>query len=76
MTMQQIIARIPDDELAELDQLAHRKHISRAKAMRDAVRMYLDENSKSVNQEAFGLYKKAPVDGLQVQQALREEWGK
>ena len=73
MSMQQIIARIPEAELAALDLLAEKKHISRAKAMREAVRLYLERSSGTISQEAFGICK--GKDGLQQQIALRKEWG-
>lgn len=72
--MQQVIARIPESELTALDMLAERKHISRAKAMREAVRLYLEKSSNTVNKDAFGLLKKDAIDGLKLQQTIREEW--
>lgn len=67
------IVDIPDQNIAALDALCGREHISRAEAVRRAVADYLARH-RDESDAAFGLWKGRGRDGLSYQDALRDEW--
>lgn len=72
-----ILTEIPDDDVERLDALASRKKSSRAAAIRDAVKLYLVQNSDSRDwiERGFGYWAgRVDVgDPLEYQRALRED---
>lgn len=65
---------IPDGDILALDDLSAKRGASRAKVIRQAVREYLDRHPPADMEAAFGLWRDAPVDGLEYQDRLRSEW--
>lgn len=63
---------VPDDLLNDLDELSKIKKVSRAEIMRRALREYANNNAP--NNDGFGLWASATIDGLKLQEKLREEW--
>lgn len=68
------IVDIPDQNIKALDAVCGRENISRAEAVRRAVSDYLARH-KSGEDAAFGLWKGRGIDGLDYQDAMRDEWG-
>jgi predicted transcriptional regulator len=65
---------IPEEDIKALDDLARRRKEPRAKVIRRAVREHINKSRKPDISEFFGLWKDAPVDGLEFQQRIRTEW--
>ena len=68
------IIELPSDQLTALDALCARDGISRAEAVRRAVAEHLARERSARPDEAFGLWRRRPVDGVAYQQRLRGEW--
>ena len=68
------IIELPTDQLTALDALCARDGISRAEAVRRAVADHLARERSAEPGEAFGLWRRRPVDGLRYQERLRREW--
>ena len=75
--MTRILADIPEDDLEKLDALAARGKRSRAAAIRDAIRLYLVQNSDNNDWIARGAgYWKDRTDigdAVEYQRAMRED---
>jgi hypothetical protein len=72
------IIDIPPGQLQDLDNWAQRHNISRAEAVRRAVKDLLTRVASPAD-AGFGLWRQGQAipperDGLRLQQALREEW--
>ncbi|RMF73691.1 MAG: ribbon-helix-helix protein, CopG family [Alphaproteobacteria bacterium] len=68
------IVTIPEDLAARLDAVARRRGISRAEAIRHAIRIYLSSEAKE-QRSMFGAWRGRGIrDGLEWQRRLREEW--
>lgn len=72
------IIDLDDAQLQQLDAWAQREQVSRAEAVRRAVRQML-ERAKPAPGAGFGLWLQAgPLtperDGLAIQRSLRDEW--
>jgi metal-responsive CopG/Arc/MetJ family transcriptional regulator len=69
---------IPDDQLAELNQLAESQKVSRAALVREAIADLLASRRRRERQKAidaaFGLWAGMEEDGLAYQARLRSEW--
>jgi metal-responsive CopG/Arc/MetJ family transcriptional regulator len=65
---------IPDQDLAALDRLSARRRVSRAKVIRQAVSEFLTKSRGGEAEAAFGLWRDAPIDGLEYQDRARSEW--
>jgi len=68
---------IPDDQIAELTQLAEREKVSRAALVRKAISDLLESNRETKGdaiKAAFGLWADRDEDGLAYQERLRSEW--
>jgi metal-responsive CopG/Arc/MetJ family transcriptional regulator len=65
---------IPKQQLDALAEIGRRKGVSRAEVIRTAVDQYLGGTRKEAIEAAFGLWKDHPVDALEHQRRLREEW--
>jgi len=69
------IIDIPDQALKALDRLCKREQISRAEAIRRAVRLFLRQQLPSgVDNEVFGLWREREAQGRDYEDRLRNEW--
>jgi hypothetical protein len=72
------IVDIPDEELHELKEVSQREGISRAEAIRRAVRAYVCEKSTARRRElldaAFGSWPEMTEDSVDYVRRLRSEW--
>ena len=66
------IVDLPDPERAQLDALCRQRGLSRAEALRQALRLWLQQQNGN-HGEVFGLWRDRPEGSLELQQALREE---
>ena len=67
---------IPENQIADLGVLCHKKGLSRAEIIRRAIKSYLKQH-KPEKINAFGLWKNNSSeneDGLEYQNNLRNEW--
>lgn len=69
-----ILVDIPTEDLEQLNAVVKTQAISRAEFVRRAIASSLAPYQQAQNQEAFGLWLKRPVDGLEYQERMREEW--
>ena len=67
------IIDLPESERALLDAQCRQQGLSRAEAMRRALRLWLDQQTPQ-SASVFGLWRDRSGDALEQQQALREEW--
>jgi Arc/MetJ-type ribon-helix-helix transcriptional regulator len=67
------IVDLPEVERAQLDALCRQRGLSRAEALRQALRLWLEQQKPS-HGEVFGLWRDRPQSALELQQALRQEW--
>jgi len=68
---------IPDDQIAELAQIAEREKVSRAALVRRAIADLLASRRAKKDDAiaaAFGLWGDDGEDGLAYQERLRSEW--
>ena len=72
ITMRTIVD-LPDPERAQLDALCRQGGLSRAEAMRQALRLWLAQQ-QPVHSAVFGLWRDRTEDSVALQQALRAEW--
>jgi hypothetical protein len=68
------IIEIPQPQLDALDGLCRLEGISRAEAIRRAIARLVHETRPTTGNPAFGLWRNRPVDGLDYQRRLRDEW--
>lgn len=68
------IVDIPSKDIQALDILSEQEHVSRAAVIRKAIEAYLQTHAASDPKAAFGIWKKKPKDGLELQRRLRREW--
>ena len=64
---------LPDGELEQLNELSRARKTSRAHLIRLAVTGFLAQNRPGFD-EAFGIWKDRPEDGVAYQERLRREW--
>ena len=64
---------LPEAERAQLDALYRQRGLSRAEALRQALRLSLEQQKPS-NGEVFGMWRDRPEGSLELQQTLRQEW--
>ena len=69
------IVDLPEPERDQLDALCHQRGMSRAEALRQALRHWLAQQQPS-HSAVFGLWRDRPTDALELQHALRAEWSK
>jgi hypothetical protein len=67
------IVDLPEAERAQLDALCRQRGLSRAEALRQALRLWLEQQKPS-HGEVFGLWRDRPEGSLELQEALRQEW--
>jgi len=68
------IVELPEMQLEALSDLCRRDGISRAEAVRRAVAEMLARERVASPDQAFGLWRAKPVDGVAYQRQLRKEW--
>ena len=64
----------PADDLDLVNGVAKKLDISRAELVRRAISTYLEPHRSDPTAEAFGIWSHHPVDGLEFQERMREEW--
>ena len=69
------IVDLPEEQVEALKRLSKQSSLSRAELMRRAVADYLLRHHPDQTQDAFGIWREQPRDGLEYQRKLREEWG-
>ena len=74
MTQMRTIIDLPADQLAALSVVCEREGISRAEAIRRAVREFTRAQSAATQAEAFGLWRHRRVAGLAYERTIRAEW--
>lgn len=74
MTRMRTIIELPEDQLEALASLCRSEGISRAEAIRRAVGEYVGQRRHATVAAAFGLWRDRPIDGLEFECELREEW--
>jgi Arc/MetJ-type ribon-helix-helix transcriptional regulator len=72
ITMRTIVD-LPDRERDQLDALCRQRGLSRAEAIRQALRLWLQQQTPS-HAEVFGLWRDRSEGALELQEALRQEW--
>jgi len=75
-TIMRTIVDIPDQQLDSLATLCQREGISRAEAVRRAVASYLDSQTDTADDDAYGIWRKRKVAGVAYQRKLRTEWSR
>lgn len=65
---------IPEEDLHLLNGVARKLAISRAEFVRQAIRKSLEPHRSTLELPGFGLWSKHPVDGMEYQNRMREEW--
>ncbi len=61
-------------QIQELDELSRQEKRSRAALIREAIDDFLAKRRRHRDVEAFGLWGKRQVDGLEYQEKVRREW--
>jgi predicted transcriptional regulator len=72
--MGRILIDLSDDVIQRLDNLKQLRNQPRAELLREAIELYLDQQSSAVIRDALGLWGNQQEDGLEYQRKLREEW--
>lgn len=67
------IVDLPDRERDQLDALCRQRGMSRAEAIRQALRLWLQQQTPS-HATVFGLWRDRPEGALELQKALRQDW--
>ena len=63
-----------DTQILALDELSKKEKRSRAALIRQAIDDYLAKRRGNNEDDAFGLWGKRKVDGLDYQEKARREW--
>lgn len=74
MTNMRTIIDVPEDVIESLDRVRAREKRSRAAVIREAIEVYLRSKAAPEVENAFGLWKAKPRDGLRYQRELRSDW--
>ena len=74
LDMGRILIDLSDDVIQRLDNLKQLRNQPRAELLREAIELYLDQQSLSVIRDALGLWGDKKEDGLEYERKLREEW--
>ncbi len=61
-------------QIRKLDRLAKAEKQSRAALIREAIDAFLERKQQAVEDDAFGLWGKRKIDGLEYQEKVRSEW--
>ena len=71
------LINLTEEQINSLNILGEVRELSRAEMVRRAVGDYLNKNKQyleSNTEKAFGILADKPIDGLQLQNQLRDEW--
>jgi Arc/MetJ-type ribon-helix-helix transcriptional regulator len=68
------IVELPEAVRLQLDALCRQRGLSRAEAIRQALRLWLERQQPS-HAEVFGLWRDRQPGALELQDVLRREWG-
>ena len=71
------VVDLPDAKRVQLNALCRQRGLSRAEALRQALRLWLwlwPAQQKSSHGVVFGLWRDRPEGSLELQQALRQQW--
>ena len=68
------IVDLPAGQIDSLDDWCRREGVSRAEAVRRAVTEYLRKHHSAGAEQAFGLWRGIPDDGVTYQERLRRDW--
>ncbi|MCP9817775.1 CopG family transcriptional regulator [Synechococcus sp. GreenBA-s] len=68
------IIDLPAADRERLDALCRARGLSRAEALRQALRTWLSAQTPD-HKQAFGLWRQRPESSLDLERSLREEWG-
>ncbi|HAV1598559.1 TPA: ribbon-helix-helix protein, CopG family [Enterobacter hormaechei subsp. steigerwaltii] len=74
LDMGRILIDLSDDVIQRLDNLKQLRNQPRAELLREAIELYLDQQSSSVIRNALGLWGDRKEGGLEYERKLREEW--
>lgn len=74
MTNMRTIIELPEDQVEALASLCRSEGISRAEAIRRAVAHYMGQRRHATVAAAFGLWRDRPIDGLEFERELRDDW--
>jgi hypothetical protein len=74
MTAMRTIIELPGDQLEDLAKLCETEGISRAEAIRRAIADYIRPRRGKGAAAAFGLWRGRPIDALDYERALRNDW--
>ncbi|MGL4825387.1 MAG: ribbon-helix-helix protein, CopG family [Alphaproteobacteria bacterium] len=72
--MTRVLIDLPEKQLKKLDEIAVSEHASRAAVVRTAIDAFLQKKRQTRMEDGFGLLKGIPLNALEVQQKLRDEW--
>jgi Arc/MetJ-type ribon-helix-helix transcriptional regulator len=67
------IVDLPEPERDQLDALCRQRGLSRAEALRQALRLWLQQQRPD-HRRVFGLWRDRPEGSLALQDSLRQEW--
>jgi Arc/MetJ-type ribon-helix-helix transcriptional regulator len=67
------IVDLPEPERDQLDALCRQRGLSRAEALRQALRLWLQQQMPD-HRRVFGLWRDRPEGSLALQDSLRQEW--
>ncbi len=68
------VIQLPDEQVEALARCCRRKGVSRAEAIRRAIRAFLADRVTSDGDEAFGIWSDLGEDARDYEDALRAEW--
>ena len=74
LDMGRILIDLSDDVIQRLDNLKQLRNQPRAELLREAIELYLDQQSSYVIRNALGLWGDRKEDRLEYERKLREEW--
>ena len=69
-----ILIDLDRNQISALDSLAKVRKTSRAALMRNAIKDYIDRQTVSADEAAFGSWRDVNEDGVEYQQRIRGEW--
>jgi len=69
------IVDLPEKQIEALKRMSEASRSSRAELVRRAIDEYLARHLPAQDDEAFGIWRKRKIDGLDYQDRMRDEWG-
>jgi len=68
------IVDLPENQIEALKRMSKTSRASRAELVRRAIDEYLARHLPAQDDEAFGIWRKRKIDGLEYQDHMRDEW--